>query len=53
VAIVEKREEIQVKVLFGREKYILLNREEQWELALSEGYTFSPLRGKFRKAVII
>jgi len=49
--IVKSREEIKVTVLFSSKDYINLNREQQFEKALSEGWIYNILRGRFRKEV--
>jgi len=49
--IVKSREEIKVSVLFSNKDYIYLNREQQFEKALSEGWIYNILRGRFRKEV--
>lgn len=49
--IVKERKEIQVAVLFSQERYNGLNREQQFEKAISEGWVYNILRGLWRKEI--
>jgi len=44
--------EIKVKDLFLRESYKGKNREDQWSLAMSEGWKYHILSGCFRMKVV-
>ncbi|HEY8805107.1 MAG TPA: hypothetical protein VIM42_08405 [Clostridium sp.] len=44
--------EVKVTDLFARESYRLLNREDQWDKALKDGWKFTCLSGCFSMKVI-
>jgi hypothetical protein len=49
--IVKEQKEASVLYLFGQDGYIGLNREQQFEKAISEGWIYNILRGRWRKEI--
>lgn len=48
---IERSVEVPVKVLFKEEIYLGLNRQQQFEKAILEGYKYNILTGHFRKEI--
>lgn len=48
--IVKSREEVSVLYLFSKEEYKGLNRQQKFDKAIADGWTYI-LSGKFRKEI--